>query len=148
MPADRLAVGDAGLLRVDADAEPAGQPLDDHLQVDLALARDDRLVDLLVDPVAERRVLLLERRQADRELVLVALGAQAQGDVDVGIGVLDLGQLHGEARAAERVAGAGVSRSLTMAPMSPAPRVADRHALAAVQDVELARGARSPAGSG
>ena len=95
------------LLQLDGDPEPACQPLDDHLQVDLALAGDDRLVHFVVHPVAERGVLLLERRQADCELVLVALGAQVEGDVDVGMGILHLRQLHGEARAAQGVARCG-----------------------------------------
>jgi hypothetical protein len=135
--ADRLAVGHAGLLQLDGDAEPAGQPLDDHLQVDLALAGDDRLVHLVVDPVAERRVLLLERRQADRELVLVALGAQAQRDVDVGMGVLHLGQLDGEAGAAQGVARVGLAQLDDGADVSGV-EPGHRHPLAAVEDVELA----------
>jgi hypothetical protein len=47
--ADGLAVRDARLLERDAHAEAPAQPLDDHLQLDLALARDDRLMDLVVD---------------------------------------------------------------------------------------------------
>ena len=135
--ADRLAVGDAGLLQLDGDAEPARQPLDDHLQVDLALAGHDRLVHLVVHPGAEGGVLLLERRQADRELVLVALGAQPEGDVDVGMGVLHLGQLDDEAGAAERVARVGVAQLDDGADVARLER-RDRDPLAAVQHVELA----------
>ncbi len=146
-PADRLPIGDAGLLQFDRDGKSAGQPLDQHLQVDLALAGDDRLVDLVVHPGAEGGVLLLQHRQAHGELVLVPLRAQAQGDVDVGIGVFDLRQLDDEARAAERVARAGVAQLDDGAQVARA-EAGHRQALAAVEQIELARGARSAAGPG
>jgi len=66
--ADRFAIGDARLLERDRHAEPPQQPLDDHLELDFALARDDRLVDLVVDAVVKRRVLLVQRRETTASL--------------------------------------------------------------------------------
>src|SRR5207248_8821714 len=40
--ADGFTIGDVGFLEFDVDAEAAGQPLDDDLEMNLALAGDDR----------------------------------------------------------------------------------------------------------
>ena len=108
--ADGLAVRDRRLLQGDLHAETTRQPLHNHLQVDLALPGRDRLVQLVVDAVVERRVLEVQRREAQGEFVLFALGAQLQGGVNIGARVVDFRQTHLEARAAKRVAGVCVAQ--------------------------------------
>src|SRR5205823_5567510 len=56
----RLAVGHLRLADVRLDAELALHAVDQHLEVQLAHARDDRLTGLLVRVDTERRVLLVE----------------------------------------------------------------------------------------
>ena len=67
-PPDRFPIRDKGLLELDGYSEPAGQALDEHLQVDFALPRHDRLADLVVYAVAEGGVLAVERGQPTASL--------------------------------------------------------------------------------
>ena len=68
---DRLAVRDLRLADVGLDAELAHHPVDEHLEVQLAHAADDRLAGLLVGVDLERRVLVGERAERLAQLVLV-----------------------------------------------------------------------------
>src|SRR5262245_1496782 len=79
---DRLAVGDLGLADVGLDAELALHPVDQHLEVELAHARDDGLAGLLVGTDRERRVLVGQPLDRRTQLVLVALALRLDRDVD------------------------------------------------------------------
>ena len=79
---DRLAVGDLRLADGGLDAELAQHAVDEHLEVQLAHARDHGLAGLLVGADAERRVLVGQRLERLAELVLVGLGLRLDGDVD------------------------------------------------------------------
>ena len=71
---DRLAVGHLRLADVGLDAELAHHAVDQHLEVQLAHAADDRLAGLVVGVDLERRVLLGQGAERLAELVLVGLG--------------------------------------------------------------------------
>ena len=79
---DRLAVGHLRLADGRLDGELALHAVDEHLEVQLAHARDDGLAGLLVGADAERRVLVGQRLERLAELVLVALRLRLDGDVD------------------------------------------------------------------
>ncbi|KAJ0162728.1 hypothetical protein CTA2_4081 [Colletotrichum tanaceti] len=81
---DGLAVGDAGLARLAVDLVLAAQALDVDLKVQLAHARDDGLLGLVVDVQAEGRVLALEARH---DGVRDEHGGHGVGQVAVGEGV-------------------------------------------------------------
>src|SRR5690606_17001337 len=68
--ADRLAVRDARCLGRDLDAVLVLQPLDLHVEVQLAEPADDRLPELRVVAAVERRVLLVQLLEAGADLVL------------------------------------------------------------------------------
>ena len=87
---DRLAVGDLGLADGGVDLELAQHAVDEHLEVQLAHAGDDRLAGLLVGADLEGRVLLGERLEGLAHLVLVGLGLRLDGDVDDRLGELEL----------------------------------------------------------
>ena len=85
-PADRLAIGDLGLADVGGDLELADHAVDEHVEVQLAHAGDERLAGLLVVLDAEGRVLLREALERDRELVLVGLRLGLDRDLDDRLG--------------------------------------------------------------
>ena len=85
---DGLAVGHLRLADGGLDVELAHHPVDEHLEVQLAHAGDDRLAGLLVGAHAERRVLVGQRLERLAELVLVALRLRLDGDVDHRLGEL------------------------------------------------------------
>ena len=62
--ADGLRVADRGRMRFDLDAEAIAQPLARHAQMHLALAPQHGVVGLGVHHDAERRILLVQLRQA------------------------------------------------------------------------------------
>jgi hypothetical protein len=75
-PADCFAVWDKRFLECYLDAEAPEQTFHDHLKVDLALARNDRLVNFVIDAIVKRRVFLVQRGQTHREFVFITLRAQ------------------------------------------------------------------------
>src|SRR5580658_2105581 len=79
---DGLAVGDLRAADVRLDLELAAHPVDQHLQVQLAHAGDDRLAGFLVGPDLEGRVLLGQPLDRGAQLLLVALGPRLDGHVD------------------------------------------------------------------
>ena len=85
---DRLAVRDLRLADVRLDVELAHHPVDEHLEVQLAHAADDRLAGLVVGVDAERRVLVGERAERLAQLVLVVLGLGLDRDGDHRLGEL------------------------------------------------------------
>ena len=87
--ADRLAVGDLGLADVGVDLELPQHAVDDHLEVQLAHAGDDRLTGLLVGVLLEGGVFLGELLEGVAQLVLVGLGLRLDGHVDHGLGELE-----------------------------------------------------------
>ena len=117
---DRLAVGDARQLQVHVDAEAALQLRDGHLDVQLALAREQQFLGLRVARVADRRVLFHQARQRLADLVLVAAALRLDR-----IGQQRLGEGDGRERRPLAPLSAStslvsVSFSLATAPMSPA----------------------------
>ena len=105
---DRLAVGDLRPADVRVDAELAQQPVDDHLEVELAHPVDQGLAGLLVGLDLEGRVLLGEAGEAGGELLLVGLGLGLDRDRDHRLGELDRLEHDRGVGRAERVAGAGL----------------------------------------
>ena len=83
---DGLAVGDLGLADVGGDLELADHAVDEHVEVQLAHAGDQRLARLLVRLDAEGRVLLGEALERDAELVLVGLRARLDRHLDDRLG--------------------------------------------------------------
>ena len=81
-PADRLPIGDLGLLQLHLDAVLALELFDGHLQVNLPHAREDQLPGILVALQLNGRVFLHDPVQGGTDLVLVglALGLQGEGD--------------------------------------------------------------------
>ena len=88
--------------------EAAAQAVHDHFQMQFALRRNDRLVQFRIDAINKGRVLLVQRGQAGRDLVLLALGGDLQRGVDGGLRILHLGQLDRARRRAQGVAGVRV----------------------------------------
>ena len=104
-PADRLAVGDLRAPDVGLDAELALHAVDEHLEVQLAHARDLGLAGLLVGPHLEGRVLLGEAAERDRHLLLVDLRLRLDRDLDHGLGeddVLEVDRVRRRRRACRR----------------------------------------------
>ena len=87
---DGLAVGHLRLAHGGVDAELAQHAVDDDLEVQLAHARDDGLAGVLVGADLERRVLLGQRLERLRHLLLVDLGLRLDRDVDDRLGELEL----------------------------------------------------------
>src|SRR5215471_5593517 len=81
-PTHGLPVGDLRTADVGLDLELATHPVDQHLEVQLAHARDDRLPGLLVGPDLEGRVLLGEPLDGCAQLLLVTLGPRLDRHVD------------------------------------------------------------------
>ena len=79
---DRLAVRDLRLADVGFDLELAQHAVDEHFEVQLAHAADDRLAGLFVGVDLERGVFLGQRLQRLAHLVLVGLGLGLDRDVD------------------------------------------------------------------
>ena len=116
---DRLAVGDLRLADVGVDLELAQHAVDEHLEVQLAHAGDDRLAGLLVGADLEGRVLLGERGERLAQLVLVGLGLRLDGDVDDRLGELHRSSTIG-CFSSESVSPVRVSFRPMAATMSPA----------------------------
>src|SRR5579883_2052306 len=72
--ADSLPVGDLGLADVRLNPELPEEAIHDHLQVQLAHARDDRLPGLGVSSDAEGRILFSQTGQSDPHFILIGLG--------------------------------------------------------------------------
>ena len=85
-----LAVGNLGLTNVSVNLELTEQTVDDDLEVQLAHAGDDGLAGLVVGGHLEGWVLLGELGQSQGHLVLLGLGLGLDGNVDNGLGELDL----------------------------------------------------------
>ena len=106
--ADGLPVGHLGLAHVGVDPELAQHPVDQHLEVELAHARDDGLAGLLVGVDPEGRVLLGQGLEGLGQLVLVVLGLGLDGHVDDRLGELERLEDDGVVRVAQGVAGGGL----------------------------------------
>ena len=106
--ADRLAIGNLRLADVGIDLELAQHAIDEHLEVELAHSRDDRLARLVVGVDLERRVLLGQRLQRVAELVLRVLGLGLDGHVDHGLGELQRLEDDRRVGVAQRVARGGL----------------------------------------
>ena len=107
-PADGLAVGDLRLADVGGDLELAHHAVDEHVEVQLAHARDEGLAGLLVGLDAEGRVLFGEALERDAQLVLVGLGLGLDGDLDDRLGEGHRLEDDGVLRVGQGVAGEGV----------------------------------------
>ena len=106
--ADRLAVGDLRLADVGVDFELAQHAVDDHLEVELAHAVDQRLAGFLVGFDPEGRVLLAEALQGGAHLLLVGFGLRLDRDRDHRLREFDALERDRRVRGGERVAGAGL----------------------------------------
>ena len=82
----RLAIGDLRPADVRVHAVLAHQAVDEHLQVQLAHAGDDRLAGFGVRVDAERRILVGQLAQRDAHLVLILLGLGLDRDADDRLG--------------------------------------------------------------
>ena len=89
-------------------AELALHAIDQHLEVQLAHAADQRLPGLLVDPHAEGRVFLGQALQRVGQLVLVGLGLRLDRHRDDRLGELDRFEHDRRARVAQRLAREGL----------------------------------------
>ena len=105
--ANRLAVGDLRLADVGLDFELAQHAIDDHLEVKLAHAVNQRLAGFLVAFDLEGRVLLAEALQGVAHLLLVGLGFRLDRDRDHGLGEFDALQRDRRIRGGQGVAGSG-----------------------------------------
>ena len=105
--ADRLAVGDLRLADVGVDFELAQHAVDDHLEVELAHAVDQRLAGFLVGFDPEGRVLLAEPLQGGAHLLLVGFGLRLDRDRDHRLREFDALQRDRGVGRGQRVAGAG-----------------------------------------
>src|SRR6266508_626228 len=105
---DRLAVGDLRLADIRLDAELTLHPVDQHLEVQLAHAGDDRLAGVLVGADLEGRVLVGEALDRDAQLLLVALRLRLDGDRDHRGRELHRLQHDRVGRVAQRLTGGGV----------------------------------------
>src|SRR3954470_13203196 len=103
--ADGLAVGDLRPADVRLDVELAAHAVDQHLEVQLAHARDLGLAGLLVRLDLEGRVLLGEAAEGDRHLLLVGLRLRLDRDLDDRLGELDRLELDRRVGGGQRVAG-------------------------------------------
>ena len=79
---DRLQVGDVRDVGVDVELVAVLEPVLDHVEVQLAHARDDQLVRLGVAAEGEGRVLVGDLGQADGDLRLVLAGLRLDGAGD------------------------------------------------------------------
>ena len=102
--ADRLAVGDLRAPDVRLDAVLALHAVDEDLEVQLAHAGDLDLAGLLVGLHLEGRVLLGQAAEGDGHLLLVDLRLGLDGDLDDGLGEVDVLQAHGALGRRQRVA--------------------------------------------
>ena len=100
-----LAVGDLRAPDVGLDAELALHAVDEHLEVQLAHARDLGLAGLFVGAHLEGRVLLGEAAERDRHLLLVDLRLRLDGDLDDRLGEDDVLEVDRRVGGGERVAG-------------------------------------------
>ncbi|GKT65088.1 hypothetical protein ColTof4_07476 [Colletotrichum tofieldiae] len=105
---DGLAVGDAGLAGLAVDLVLAAQALDVDLEVELAHARDDGLLGLLVDVQAEGGVLSLEAVHGLGEVVGVAGALGLDGQRHDGVGDEHGGHCVGQVAVGEGVSGGAV----------------------------------------
>src|SRR5581483_8060499 len=103
---DRLAVRDLRLADVRGDRELAHHAVDEHVEVQLAHAGDDRLARVVVGADLERRVLLRQRAEGLAELVLVGLRLRLDRDRDHRLRELHLLEQDRVTGLAQRVAGA------------------------------------------
>ena len=127
----------AAVTLVPHDAEAAREPLDDHLELNFTLSRDDRLVHFVIHAVVKRRIFLVQRGETDGEFVLVAFGPQPQRTMDIRCGIFDFVQNHRLARTAQRVAGVCRTQLHDRTEIARA-ELLHRRALVAVEEVELA----------
>ena len=105
---DGLPVGHLGLADVGVDLELAQHPVDEHLEVQLAHAADDRLAGLLVGVHLEGGVLLGEGLEGLGQLVLVVLGLGLDRHVDDRLGEVERLEHDRGVAVAEGVAGGGL----------------------------------------
>ena len=105
---DRLAVGDLRLADGGLDGVLALHAVDEHLEVQLAHAGDDRLAGLLVGADAERRVLVGQGLERLAELLLVGLRLRLDRHVDDRLGELHPLEDDRVVAVAERVTGGDV----------------------------------------
>src|SRR5262249_108707 len=106
----RFAVGDLRLPDDSVHAELAGQAPHHDLEVPLAQAADQRLAQLGVVLVVERRVFLVQLVQAGRQLVFLPALLHFHGDGDHGLRERDLRQHDGTRLRRERVVGMRVAQ--------------------------------------
>ena len=108
MLADRLAVAHLRPPDVGLHLELAQHAVDDHLEVELAHARDAGLGAFLVGADPEGRVLLGQALQGDRHLVLVGLGLWLDRQLDHRLREADVLEHDRLGLVAQRVAGGRV----------------------------------------
>ena len=132
-----FAEGDARGDEFDFDLIAALEPIGEDREVQIALSRHDRLMQLGVHMVEEGRVLLVQRGQAGGDLVFVAFGIQFERGMNVGFGINHLGQRHDQSRAAKRVTGMGVLQ-FDDRPDVAGVKAVDRRPVFPVKNVNLA----------
>ena len=105
---DCLSVGHLRLADRGVNLEFPQHPVDEHLEMQLAHARDHRLAGLEVGLDLEGGIFLAESCERPAQLVLVALGLGLDSDVHDWIGEAELLEHDRLRRIAQRVASAGV----------------------------------------
>ena len=106
--ADRLAIGDLRLADVGGNVELAHHAIDEHVEVELAHARDEGLGRLGVGVDAESRILFSKALEGDGQLVLVGLGLGLDLDLDDRLGEGHRLEHDRVVGVGQRVAGEGV----------------------------------------
>ena len=105
LSADRLAVRDARFGGHHADVEAAQQLLDGNVDLEVAHAGDDRLVEIPLHADVERRVLLTQAMEPGAHLLVLPLRLRRDGDLVVRRGERDGSQDDRVRLVAERLPG-------------------------------------------
>ena len=134
---DRFTEWNAGFAQLDMGVESAFQAVHQHIQVQFALGGNDRLVQFRIDAIDKSGVFLMQRRQAGRDLVFLALGGAVQRGMNGGLRILHLHQFDRPRRGAQGVARMRVLQLHHRANIAPG-QFLHHGAILSVENIKLA----------